>query len=403
MSLLYNILARINSQGGQILSELGEKVNELNEADEGPFDGPNRPSDLVCNLAQRIVTDCQELISLLVPSHIQTLQYAFSGALPAALAVVAHFNVADTIESLGGHATATEIAQTVGTDAIKMAHTLRALTAFHIFIEESDGRFANNRGSRPLFSDGGGAAMIESYSQISGKALVGWLPLMQDRDMMHEVDPQRGAFSKAYGSSISIMDWMMAPENEDDLITLMEGIPWLTQVSAKETVDNFDWTRWGVGLRNLESMVPAQLAAGEIEIVLQDYLLEQQSRADIYWMRGVLHDYSDNVCVKILENLKSRMLESPKTRILINEIVVPSLPVTTLKGVNLPTSESKPRTQSSFVEMTSLMQLHSVAFQGGYERTYPEYQKIFDRAGYQVVNFYQLQLYTSIMELAPKF
>lgn len=183
-------------------------------------------------------------------------------------------------------------------------------------------------------------------AQVSGKALTGLLPLMTDKQMMHKTDPRQGAFGKAYGAPMSIFDWMMASENKDDLMTLMAGIPWLTQTSARETVENFNWGRWGKNMRvcdmgcadggimghlkikepsfriicqdlapmlprtravsqhqedpsipeccmltslqMLASMVPAALEAGEIEVKAQDYFLEQQTPADIYWMRGVL-------------------------------------------------------------------------------------------------------------------
>ena len=73
---------------------------------------------------------------------------------------------------------------------------------------------------------------------------------MTDKDLMHETDPRQGAFSKAYGRApLSIFDWMMDPANKEDLTTLMVGLPWLTQTSAYETVENFDWDRWGKSMR----------------------------------------------------------------------------------------------------------------------------------------------------------
>lgn len=112
----------------------------------------------------------------------------------------------------------------------------------------------------------------------------------------------------------------------------------------------------------------------------------------------ISHDYSDEDCVKILQCLKPRLLDTPKARLLVNEIVVPLFP--TIRGAeNRPMSEFKPEKQSSFLEMSSMMQLHSVAFQGGYERSYQEFENIFRRAGYQVVQFHQIQMFTAVMEV----
>ena len=116
-------------------------------------------------------------------------------------------------------------------------------------------------------------------------------------------------------------------------------------------------------------------------------------------METTRHDYSDDECAKILERLAPRLRENSKARLLVNEIVVPLLP-TVLSSETRPLSESTPQAQSSFVEMTSMMQLHSLAFQGGYERTYQEYKSIFERAGYHVVRFHQIQTFTAIMEVA---
>ncbi|EXJ66230.1 uncharacterized protein A1O5_10846 [Cladophialophora psammophila CBS 110553] len=439
MSLFQNLLDSINGKGGQMLNHLGDRAFYLNHAVEGPFDGLSRPGDDVCALAQSLVTDCQQLISLLVPRRMQLLQLAFAGALPAAVAVVSHFKVADTIEELGGEATAVEIAAKVDTDATKLANVLRTLTAHYVFEEHEGAYFTNNRQSRELVTKGGGAAMMESYAQTSGKALPGLLPLMTDKELMHSSDPRQSAFSKAHGAPIGIFDYVFDPRNHDELMTLMAGLPWLSETSARESVQHFDWSRWGKEAQvcdmgcadggimahlkikepslhiicqdlapilprtraTMEQMVPGALENGGIEIMEHDYFIEQTRLADVYWMRAVLHDYSDDDCVTILQRLKPRMLENPQARLLINEVIVPSLP--TLKGSeNRPISETKPQRQSSFVEITSVMQLHSVAMQGGFERTYQDFEAIFKRAGFRVHHFYPLQFFTAIVEVAPE-
>ncbi|KIV90848.1 hypothetical protein PV10_05456 [Exophiala mesophila] len=438
MSLLQNLLSSISGKGDQVVSLLGDRLSQLDLEVSGPFDPPNRPDDDVCNLAQSLVTDCQQLISLLVPRRMQLLQIAFAGALPAAIAVVSHFKVADAIEELGGKATAGEIAEKVGTDTTKLSNVLRTLTAHYVFEELEGAYFKNNRQSREIVVAGGGAAMIESYAQTSGKSLVGLLPVMRDKEWMHSFDARKSAFSKAYGEPVGIIDYMFDPKHEDELATLMAGIPWLSEMSARETVEHFDWLRWGktakvcdmgcadggimahlkikepslhVICQDLEpalprtravmdQMVPGAVEAGTVEIMVHDYFTEQTRPADAYFMRGVLHDYSDDDCVTILNRLKPRLLENPRARLLVNEVLVPILP--TVPGhENRPISDTKPTDQSCFVEVTSAMQLHSVAMQAGFERTFQEFDAIFKRAGYQVHQVYQLQYFTAIVEISP--
>lgn len=105
-------------------------------------------------------------------------------------------------------------------------------------------------------------------------------------------------------------------------------------------------------------------------------------------------EYPDDKCVQILEQLKPQLISSPASSVLINEVTVPRLP-------------SEPQShdifqnrQSLLPQMTSLMQLHSIAFLGLKERTYEEYETLFSLAEYSVTGFYDLHLYTSLFELS---
>lgn len=60
----------------------------------------------------------------------------------------------------------------------------------------------------------------------------------------------------------------------------------------------------------------AALAASRIEFVVHDFFDVNPVRgADVYWLRYVLHDWSDEYCVRILGAIKESM--GPRSRILI--------------------------------------------------------------------------------------
>lgn len=60
----------------------------------------------------------------------------------------------------------------------------------------------------------------------------------------------------------------------------------------------------------------AALASGRIEFVVHDFFDVNPVRgADVYWLRYVLHDWSDEYCVRILGAIKESM--GPRSRILI--------------------------------------------------------------------------------------
>jgi hypothetical protein len=66
---------------------------------------------------------------------------------------------------------------------------------------------------------------------------------------------------------------------------------------------------------------PAELA-GRVSFQVHDFFTEEPVRnADVYFMRRILHDWSDKYAVKVLQNIVPAM--GPKSRILICELVLP--------------------------------------------------------------------------------
>ncbi|CAK7227435.1 hypothetical protein SCUCBS95973_006542 [Sporothrix curviconia] len=443
MSLLETILASVAANGGRLAAVLGDDVARLNNTvDDTPFDSPDSPlgaPDEAWNLAQDIMTDCYQLISVLMPRRMQAMKFCFASSIEYGIGIAAHFKVADHIERRGGIATAADLAKDCGTDAAKLTNVLQSLSGRHMFLEVEPEVFANNRHSRTLLSGAGAPEMLESYSIVSGKAFDGLLPLMTDRDNMHSIDPKKGAFAIATGKPMAILDWMMLPENKAYLAQILTGMPWLSDTCGKGTVFGYNWAQWGpaatvcdmgssdggimsllkvkhpgfhiicqdlapmlpVATQTFNTAHPGAIEKGQVEILLHDYFQEQETDADAYWMRGVLHDYTEEECITILQNVAPRLRKNPKARILINEIVKPSLLTPDPKAEG-PASKRVPRTQSAFIEMSSIMQLHSTAFLAGRERSYYDFRDLFDKAGYRIEHFQQLHLFSCIMRIALK-
>ncbi|CAK7238123.1 hypothetical protein SEUCBS140593_010349 [Sporothrix eucalyptigena] len=441
MALFQNTLLSIAEKAQQLTCALGEESAALlnNNVDNGPFDGDPAippPSDEAWDLAQAMVTDFYQMIAILTPRHIQTLKFSFAASLETAIGIAAHFRVADLIEKRGGRASVDDLATDADTDANKLTNVLRALTARHMFVELETGVFANNRHSRTLLGGHGAPEMIESYALVSGKAFDGLLPVMTDKSAMHSIDPRDGAFARAVGVPKGITEWIMLPENEAHLAQLVAGIPWLTSMVAHRIVHEFDWRRWGPTARicdmgcadgGIMSLIKAETPSlhiicqdlkatlpmtrqtfalshpgaeerNEVEFIAHSYFDIQTTEADAYWLRGVLHDYTDADCVRILHTVANQLQQNPQARVLINEIVKPSM-VVPEHDKDAPASNAAVRTQSAFLEMSSLMQLHTTAFLAGKERSYDEFQLLFAQAGYRIARYHHLHLFTAIMEL----
>ena len=60
----------------------------------------------------------------------------------------------------------------------------------------------------------------------------------------------------------------------------------------------------------------AALDAGRVQFMPHDFFNPNPIKnADVYWVRHVLHNWSDDYCVRILTGIKSAM--GPKSRILL--------------------------------------------------------------------------------------
>ena len=105
------------------------------------------------------------------------------------------------------------------------------------------------------------------------------------------------------------------------------------------------------------------------------------SGARVYYMRNVLHDWPDDKCVEILQNLKSAM--TADSRILIDEMIMPE------KGAPWRA------TQQDFI-MASVL--------AAKERSRSEWLSVFDSAGLRIDSLwkYTEELSDHLISLVPK-
>jgi hypothetical protein len=89
-------------------------------------------------------------------------------------------------------------------------------------------------------------------------------------------------------------------------------------------------------------------------------MLIRKSDAHIYYLRRILHNYQDEICIRILKVLAEAM--APSSRLLIGEVVLPS---------RVPVGG----------EMTGYWKDVVMLAIGGKERSEKEYGKILDKAG----------------------
>jgi len=292
--------------------------------------------------------------------------------------------------------------------------------------------FRNNRHSYELRNETGAAAMMTIETDEGYRSGLGWLPTMKDPKTMHDLDPGNGAFSKAFGVNMGVGPWLGTPEGANLMKKFGAGIPWLGNITVVATRTDIPWDAYGktvcdvgagpgavmlevkkkyphlkVICQELEAMVPAikgtfaelpeDLEDGSVEIQVHDYFTPQTTDADVYWLRGVIRDYQDEVSQKILENLRCALERNLKARILVNELIIPSL-ITPASAPDQPAADNLPPSQSAYPDTCHMMQLSTMILMGGKERTFADLAKIGEAAGLKVVKFHQLRMFTGTIE-----
>lgn len=112
-----------------------------------------------------------------------------------------------------------------------------------------------------------------------------------------------------------------------------------------------------------ETLDRAKPAEG-IEFQVQDFFKQQQVKgAKFYYLRHILHDWTDADCVKILSSIVPAM--GPESRLVIDEVVLPN--------VNVPW-------QAAYMDLTMMSSL------GGIERTRKEYETLLEKVGLRIVD-----------------
>jgi O-methyltransferase domain len=139
------------------------------------------------------------------------------------------------------------------------------------------------------------------------------------------------------------------------------------------------------------------LESGQVRIEGHDYFQENPFRGDIYFCRGVLRDYDDEEALKFLSWIIPALRENPKSRIIFNEIVVPTDIVDKSKLLLAP-SQYISATQSSYQRAAHLQTMNTWTLFGGKERTFEQFRVLFDKAGLKLEKFYKFSIFTVMME-----
>jgi demethylsterigmatocystin 6-O-methyltransferase len=219
-------------------------------------------------------------------------------------------------------------------------------------------------------------------------------------------------FQKAFNTDLTAFEWMKQhPEHMKALghaMAIQRSNHWIDTYPVEKEIGSFKpspesamlvdvgggFGQQAVAFKKTFSELPGRVVVQDIpetlqrappvedvEFEAQDFFKPQQIKgAKFYYLRHILHDWTDDLCVSILKAIVPAMgLES---RIVIDEVVLPD--------TNVPW-------QAAYMDMSMM-----AAF-GGIERTKAEYEKLLDDAGLKIVEIHKYDMkMQSVIIAVPK-
>ncbi|KAA1472201.1 O-methyltransferase [Dentipellis sp. KUC8613] len=338
-----------------------------------------RQSPDIADATAQIVAAASQLIAAVRAPPLTVMSLGLSFYIPASLRVAVDAHVAESLRDTG-HAGShvTDIAKLTNIDPNKLARILRLLATHHIFVEVSPDTFANNRLSSFLDSgkdvqalvahpdqmyDGtsGITAVLGHFGDESFKAAAYLADVISNPEISHSYESNKSAANKAFNTDLDLFSWFETPGNEHRIRRIghaMNGSQALSPPNA--ILEGFDWKNLkegaivvdvggGVGAQSLvlannfshlhfivqdraavvpeaekfwQINKPDYVNAGKVEFQAYDFLGHEQpvKNADVLLLRAILHDWSDQYCIKILRNL--REAATPHTRLLIIDHII---------------------------------------------------------------------------------
>ncbi|KAK4186762.1 putative methyltransferase [Podospora australis] len=140
---------------------------------------------------------------------------------------------------------------------------------------------------------------------------------------------------------------------------------------------------------------PEGLRSGRVRFMPHDMFKPNPIKAaDVYWLRYIMHDWSDNYCVEILSAIKASM--GPTSRILICDQVMN----TTLGSPDLVRApEPLPANWGYYTRFSHQRDLVMMSVIGGVERKPTEFKDIIERAGLKIRKIWDCRSQVGLIEV----
>ncbi|KAF9264596.1 S-adenosyl-L-methionine-dependent methyltransferase [Marasmius fiardii PR-910] len=328
-----------------------------------------------------IVAAAHQLAAILTPPPI-ALYHIVGGFLKsAAVRVCLESNVTEILRDAGPQGMhVNDIGKKNGMDPKKLSRFLRILATHHIYKELTPDVFTNTRISslmdtlksiEAILSDPenkhkdtmGLAALASHHLDEPFKAGAYVWETCSNPESAHSSEPTASAFARSIGSAETVWQFYDRPSERFRQARFGFGMRGVNALQSPDAIlKAYDWKKLpsgslvvdvggGIGsvthnilksfpdlrfvVQDLpavikdgkkanwwESEMPQAISSGQTVLQVHDFFAPQpQKHTTIFMIKQILHDWSDDYCVKILKNL--RAAAAPDTTLLILESIIP--------------------------------------------------------------------------------
>ncbi|KAH6858961.1 S-adenosyl-L-methionine-dependent methyltransferase [Alternaria rosae] len=321
-------------------------------------------------------------------------------------------NIFTSLSSSATAVTHNEFQQKTGAAPNLLAHLLRSMASFGLIAEVQKDTFTANRVTR-IFANphvNGAAPHLSKLHLPVMQALPGYLKEHKYQDM---TDSKDLPFQKAMKTNLTAFEWMKQDGEQmkalGHIMVLDSVDSWVSSYPAQDIVGDFKpgeesallvdigggFGQHSVAFKKKFPELPGRIVVQDvpstlmhapsvdgIEFQAHDFFTAQPIReAKFYYLRHILHDWTDEDCVRILSNIVPAM--GSESRILIDEVVLP---------------ETKVPWQVAMMDIAMMASL------GGIERSREDWTKLLESAGLKIadVHRYDDVRYHTVITAVPK-
>lgn len=290
-----------------------------------------------------------------------------------------------------------ELVQKTNAAPTLLQHLLRAMASFGFITEAAKDTFAANRVTR-VFADPNVEGAAPHLSKIHTPVAQILPSYLKDHKYQDITNPKDLPFQQAVHTKLTPFEWMKSDSEQMKAlghIMVLDAVQsWVSSYPVEKEVGDFKaasdsallvdigggFGQHSVFFKNKFPHIPGRIIVQDIpstlahapkvdgiEFTAHDFFTRQPvCGAKFYYLRHIMHDWTDEDCIRILSNIIPAM--GPESLILIDDVVLPDTKVPW---------------------QVAIMDISISACLGGIERSKEDWTKLLEQAGLKVVGVHR--------------